>query len=232
MSLIEDDAQDRLTSSVDDTRELIRGLESLAERAEQGLERRGQQDQQDQQGQRGQGDDQQGQQGQGGQQGQQGQQGEGGQGGQQGRLDQPGQRGGAADRRSGGSNWGGGAWNFGDREDELRQYGAEYDRRLQDAQDLRDRLAQEGAQVTDLDEILGEMRDWQFDGTPRGIDELRDQVIENLKLFEYALRRLADGSAGKMPSLADADEVPEGYRKLVEEYFRALSRSSGGQQQR
>jgi hypothetical protein len=35
-----------------------------------------------------------------------------------------------------------------------------------------------------------------------------------------------------MPSLADSDEVPEGYRKLVEEYFRALGRSYGGQRQR
>jgi hypothetical protein len=74
------------------------------------------------------------------------------------------------------------------------------------------------------------MRQWQFDGTPRGIDELRDQVIQGLKLYEYTLRRLAGADGGSRPALADSDEVPEGYRKQVEEYFRALSRrqASGG----
>ena len=71
------------------------------------------------------------------------------------------------------------------------------------------------------------MREWEFDGTPRGIDALRDQVIEDLKLFEYTLRRLADADNGPRPALADSDEVPEGYRKQVEEYFRALSRGTG-----
>jgi len=75
------------------------------------------------------------------------------------------------------------------------------------------------------------MRQWEFDGTPRGINELRDQVIEDLKLFEYALRRMADANNGQRPALADSDEVPEGYRKAVDEYFRALSRGPGGQQQ-
>jgi hypothetical protein len=127
---------------------------------------------------------------------------------------------------AGGNNFGGGGtWD-----DQLRQLGAEWDRRVDQAEGLRDRLAEEGQQVTDLDEILAEMRDWEFDGTPRGIDDLRDQVIEDLKLFEYALRRLVDGDARPRPALADSDEVPEGYRKQVDEYFRALSRRSGGQQ--
>jgi len=105
---------------------------------------------------------------------------------------------------------------------------------VQEAEGLRDRLSQEGQQVTDLDAILDEMRDWEFDGTPRGIDELRDQVIEGLKLYEYALRRLADADNGPRPALADSDEVPEGYRNAVEEYFRQLGRDtgSGGRQQR
>ena len=71
------------------------------------------------------------------------------------------------------------------------------------------------------------MRNWEFDGTPRGIDELRDQVIDDLKVFEYTLRRLVDTELRPQPALTDSDEVPSGYRKQVEEYFRALSRSSG-----
>jgi len=277
--LVDGPREDDLTSSLDDARDLIRGLESLAERYDQGLERqRGQQGQQGEQGQQGQegqsqqaqqGEGQQGQQGEGqqGQQGegQQGQQGEGQQGQQgegqqgqegqgqqgqgqqgqegqgqqgQGQQGQQGQQGGNRGQggrlggpRASGSNLGGdGNWD-----DQQRQYAAEYDRRLDEADTLRDRLAEEGQQVTDLDTILDEMRDWEFDGTPRGIDELRDQVIESLKLYEYTLRRLAEAGSGLRPALADSDEVPEGYRKQVEEYFRTLSRSSssgGGQRQR
>ena len=127
-----------------------------------------------------------------------------------------------------GSAFGGGRDWDGTWEDQVRQLDAEWDRRVNQAEALRDRLAEEGQQVTDLDEILAEMRNWQFDGTPRGIDELRHQVIDDLKLFEYTLRRLVNAELRPWPALADSDEVPEGYRKQVEEYFRALSRASGG----
>jgi hypothetical protein len=246
--LVDGPQENELDSSLDDTRDLIRGLESLAERYDQGAERQqqgqqgeqgegqqgeqgeGQQGQQGegQQGQQGQGQQGQGQQGQQGQ-GQQGQQGQGQQGQQGGSRNQGGRLGG---RRAGGDNFGGGgnwdgAWD-GDWSEQQRQYAAEYGRRVEEAEDLRNRLAEEGQQVTDLDAILDAMREWQFDGTPRGIDELRDDVIEGLKLYEYALRRLAEADGGSRPALTDSDEVPEGYRKLVEEYFRALGRAQGG----
>ena len=51
-------------------------------------------------------------------------------------------------------------------------------------------------------------------------------------MFEYYLRRLADTGSGRRPSLADSDEVPESYRQMVEEYFRALARGGDGGQQR
>ena len=136
---------------------------------------------------------------------------------------QQGQQGGVrnnAGRLGGGQTWGG-TWD-----EQARQLEAEWDRRIDQAEALRERLANENQQVTDLDEILNEMRDWEFDGTPRGIDELRHQVIDDLKVFEYTLRRLVDAELSPRPALADSDEVPSGYRKQVEEYFRALSRGS------
>ena len=76
------------------------------------------------------------------------------------------------------------------------------------------------------------MRELQIDGTPRGIEELQAQIIEDLKMFEYYLRRLADAESGRRPFLADSDEVPESYRQMVEEYFRALARGGDSGQQR
>ena len=102
----------------------------------------------------------------------------------------------------------------------------EFSERLNDAEELREALAQEGVQVTDLDDVIAAMRDFdeEFSGTTRGLDELREDVIDGLKLFEFWLRRVTDASTGALPQLAGSERVPEGYRDLVEEYFRSLAR--------
>jgi hypothetical protein len=53
---------------------------------------------------------------------------------------------------------------------------------------------------------------------------LQSAVSENMKRFEFALRRRAEGAAGQ-PVLSGADEVPEKFRKLVEEYYKSLSKA-------
>jgi hypothetical protein len=218
---ISDSDRDRMASSLQQTRDVVRRLESLEERMQQ--DQRGQDGQSDQQRQ----EDQQGQ-------GQEGQQGQQGQGNQQGQASQGGQQRGLSGnpQTDQGTRMGGPSGPRGISPENLRQYEREYQQRLADVEELRDRLAEDNQQVTDLDEILEAMRDLEFDGTPRGIEELRGQIIEELKMFEYYLRRLADADSGRRPTLADSDEVPESYRQMVEEYFRALARSgdSGGQQ--
>ncbi len=96
---------------------------------------------------------------------------------------------------------------------------------------MREALDSQGVQVTDLDRVIAAMRDFDedFAGTTRGLDALREDVIDNLKLFEFWLRRVTDEAAGISPQLGGSDRVPEGYRDLVEEYFRELARQ--GQQQ-
>ena len=71
--------------------------------------------------------------------------------------------------------------------------------------------------------------DQQWEGTNRGLDELRDDAIDNLKLFEFWLRRVADAEEGRSLQLAGSDRVPEEYRRLVDEYFRALAERAPGQ---
>ena len=214
---------DAMTQALDQTRDLMRGLESLEHR----MWERGQQ--QDQPGQQ----DQQGQQGQEGQQGQQGQQGQEGQQGQQGQQGQPG----AADGRSGagdtfgGSNAGGG---YGNRRaggrvfdpDDVRQWQREFKQRQGEAQDIRRLLRQEDFAAGDLDEVIRQLQaldDGRVYQDAEAIARLQTFVLEELKRFEYRLRREVDVEDEDL-FLASSDEVPPGFRELIEEYYRALSR--------
>jgi hypothetical protein len=72
------------------------------------------------------------------------------------------------------------------------------------------------------------MRELEQQRTFRDMEELRalqEAVIEGLKEFEYAIRRQFQSDEAR-PVLAGGDDVPSGYRQLVEEYFRNLSNTS------
>jgi hypothetical protein len=234
--------RDPMEQALDRARELARGMESLdgrmRERAEQGQRgsqqgqqqgQQGQQGQEGQEGQQGQG----GQQGQAGQQGQQGQQGQGGQGGQnQGQPSADG-RGGVGDTSGGWQNAGG----WGDRRpggwispEEVRQFRGEVRQWVADAEQLRQLLAGQKLDTRQLDEVIRGLRSMQDDRAYRDAAELlrlQAGVVENMKRFEFGLRRRAD-AGGSQPVLSGSDEVPEQFRKLVEEYYRSLSRGAGG----
>ncbi len=101
----------------------------------------------------------------------------------------------------------------------MRQRGA-------DAGELRQLLAEEDFEIGDLDEIIQAMR---------ALDSLRDYadaeeiarlqtyVVEGLKRFEYRLRREIGADTDQL-FLAGSDEVPAGFRELIEEYYRWLAR--------
>ena len=59
---------------------------------------------------------------------------------------------------------------------------------------------------------------------PLGLEELEEDVLAELKQFEYWLRRELEGIGEGELFLAGSDQVPDGYRGLVEDYFRTLSR--------
>ena len=60
----------------------------------------------------------------------------------------------------------------------------------------------------------------------RELERLQTQVAEGLKRFEFTLRRKVEDSQGDQPALTATDEVPRGFRDLVDEYYRSLSRAS------
>jgi hypothetical protein len=57
------------------------------------------------------------------------------------------------------------------------------------------------------------------------IARLQSVVAEGLKRFEFALRRQVDAKAGQV-ALSGQDESPEEYKKLNEQYFRSLGKTS------
>ena len=204
----------------------------------------GQQGQEGQQGQSGQG--QEGQQGQGGRQGQPGQQGQAGQQGQGGQQGQQGGQGGqnAGERTQGGSNGigdtFGGRFNdgggIGDRRGRLfggqfepgdiRQFRGEARQFAADAQQLRRMLQGQGIDPRVLDEVLRNLRALDDDRVYQDaatLERLQTAVADGMKRFEFALRRQAE-MKGTEVFLSGADDVPEQYRKLVDQYYKSLSK--------
>ncbi|MCH8143177.1 MAG: hypothetical protein IIA55_00495, partial [Gemmatimonadetes bacterium] len=127
----------------------------------------------------------------------------------------------------GGSPRGGSTGGFGGfRTDDVRQFRGEFRERATELEALRQRMRREGIDVSTLSDVLERLRRLDsrsvFDD-PAEIARLQQAAIEGLKEFEYALRRqFADPESDRL-LLSGSDEVPQGFKELVEEYYRALS---------
>jgi uncharacterized protein DUF4175 len=224
---------DATAQALDKARQLSQGMQSLGERMrDQGQQGRG--------GQQGQGQGQ-GPRGQRGQQGQQGQQSQGGQGGNGGRNQgdpTQGGRNGQGDTQQGSPsammNPQGGS--LGDARpmgrfsgDQVRQFRGEARQRAADAEQLRKLLQGQKVDAKELDEIIKGLRRLDDEtpyANPEALARLERSVTDNIKRFEYTLRRRLDANASQV-FLSGTDDVPEQYRKLVEQYYRSLSKGGG-----
>jgi hypothetical protein len=98
---------------------------------------------------------------------------------------------------------------------------------VSDAEALRQDLARQKLDVPDLGEIIRRMEEFdkkQIYLNPLGLEQLEEEVLTELKQFEYWLRRELEGLTEGELYVTGSDQVPVGYRNLVEEYFRTLSR--------
>jgi len=224
--------QDSLARAADKTRDLVRGMESLdqrmRDRAQQGRGQQGKQAQNGQQGrQQGQQGQQQGQQGQNG--GQQGQQADGGQQGGGGAND--GANAGSPTRDGGywggdARNWGGYGYGWRWNPDDIRQFRNQWREWANDAEALRRQLQQAGMSPRELEDVLRDLRQFDNDrvyADPQGLEKLQAAAIEKLKKFEFSLRRKTDNGNDSL-SLSGSDQVPEGFRQAIEEYYRSLAK--------
>ena len=114
---------------------------------------------------------------------------------------------------------------------EARQLQRELERRTQDAEALRRELTGIGPSGNGRAERLGQvvsalrgLNPERLTGDPRGMEILEAEVLDTLRQLEFELRRALAGGSGADVLTGSSDRAPEGYREMVEEYFRALSR--------
>ena len=111
--------------------------------------------------------------------------------------------------------------------EDIRQLRAEARQYTNEAQDLRGMLRGEDIDPRELDEIVSALRRLQDDRIYQDVAELarlQAFVADSLKRFEFGLRRQVDANTGAIV-LSGSDEVPEEFRKLVEQYYRSLGQA-------
>ena len=99
---------------------------------------------------------------------------------------------------------------------------------MNEAQELRRQLRAENVDPKELDDLMRRLRQLDDDRIYKDASELQrlqSFVTEGLKRFEYGLRRQVE-EKGTEVVLSGADEVPETFRTLVEQYYRSLSKPS------
>jgi hypothetical protein len=101
--------------------------------------------------------------------------------------------------------------------------------RIRDAEALRNDLAKQGTDVSALDRALEAMRaaaNQENLKDEKTGGELRTQVIDGLKAYEFALRRAVDGKDNADVRAGNNGDVPAEFRAYVEEYYRSLARGT------
>ena len=109
---------------------------------------------------------------------------------------------------------------------DARQFRNEIRQLTNDARALRGALGNRDDQRA-LDEILKQLRELDTDAAfrdPVQFDRLQSAAAESVKRFEFNLRRKAELKGNEVLLSGDGD-VPEEFRKLVEQYYKSLSKA-------
>ncbi len=111
--------------------------------------------------------------------------------------------------------------------DDARRLRREFAQRGEEANRLLEAMGRNAAQAGDLSRIIGSMRRLEGAGAyndPEELLRIQEAVLEGLKQLEFELRKEALGAAEEIV-LEGTGEAPPGYRELVEEYYRQLSKA-------
>ena len=112
-------------------------------------------------------------------------------------------------------------------EDDVRQFSREFREQRQSAEALKRELQQMGIDPSDLNRMIEQMRQLEsgknYDD-PVSLERLQQSLIDGLKAFEFALRRQVEGADKGRPVLGGSGDVPAGFRQMVDEYYRSLSK--------
>ena len=110
----------------------------------------------------------------------------------------------------------------------IRQMRREMRERIGEFRDLATLIEGSGADPQELQTMLDAMRALDRQGTyadPEEVLRLQSQLVEGMKQLEFWLRRDLALDDERDILLFRSGDVPEEYRALVEEYYRALSRT-------
>ena len=110
--------------------------------------------------------------------------------------------------------------------EEARQLSRELRARRDAARELRRSLQGSGVDTKALDRAiarLGALDGASVLGNTAALEQLRAGVVEDLKGFEFALRRTLGAAESSGPALGGSEQVPPQYREMVNEYFKSLS---------
>lgn len=139
-----------------------------------------------------------------------------------------------ADRGAGGPTVDGGARGGGARgpvgpfdADAVRRMRREMRERTGEARALAELMERAGADPSDLEAMIAAMRALDRDRTyadPEEVMRLRNELVDGMKQLEFRLRREFAADDEEQLLMHRSGDVPEEYRALVEEYYRALSR--------
>ena len=111
--------------------------------------------------------------------------------------------------------------------EDVRQFRGELQRWTREAEQLRRMLQGEKIDPREIDAMLRNLRQLNDDRVYKDVEELRRlqaQVTDSAKRIEYDLRRKIEGADAQL-LLSGSDEVPEKFRKSVEQYYRSLSKA-------
>ena len=95
------------------------------------------------------------------------------------------------------------------------------------AEELRRELQRQGQSTSDLSQLIDQMKKLEAQrafNDPEELTRLRSAVVEGFKEFEFGLRRQLAGADADRPVLGGNQDVPQGYRDMVNEYFKSLSK--------
>jgi hypothetical protein len=109
-----------------------------------------------------------------------------------------------------------------------RQFQREAAERIREAEQLRRRLLEEGRteEARTLGEVIRGLQALATGAPFQDVDHasrLQEEVAAGARRLELALRHQILGEAAARSVITGSGEVPDAYRELVEEYFRALS---------
>jgi hypothetical protein len=111
--------------------------------------------------------------------------------------------------------------------EDVRQFRGEAQRWTREAEQLRRMLQGEKIDPKEIDAMLRNLRQLDDERVYKDAEELarlQQQVTDSAKRIEYDLRRKLEGNEGQI-LVSGSDEVPEQFRKVVEQYYRSLSKA-------